>query len=91
MSNHCIVLSFLPCTQLPSQQALTEGVVPPFYANKVQLSYSVDNAPTHIFLCILATYLFVASFCMNMCTCICADHNNMTVLQTLPSFVANIP
>ena len=42
--------------QLPSQQALTEGIVPPFYANKVQLSYSVDNAPTHIFLCILNNY-----------------------------------
>ena len=45
--------------QVPSQEALTEGIVPPFYANKVQLSYSVDNAPTHIFLCILhLTVLF---------------------------------
>ena len=58
------VLCFCPYTvyeytQLPSQQALTEGRVPPFYANKVQLSYSVDNAPTHIFLCILSMYMYV--------------------------------
>ena len=41
-------------TQRPSQQTLAEGIVPPFYANKVLLSLSVDNAPTHIFLSILA-------------------------------------
>lgn len=53
--------------QLPSQQQLTEGIVPPFYANKVQLSYSVDNAPTHIFLCILHTCICV--YIISHCTC----------------------
>jgi hypothetical protein len=54
MRLHCTIL------QVPSQEALTEGIVPPFYANKVQLSYSVDNAPTHIFLCILHPTLILS-------------------------------
>ena len=60
MPNDSLVPSHQPSfpplpPQRPSQQALVEGVVPPFYVNKVQLALSVSNTPTHIFLSIQTT------------------------------------
>lgn len=39
--------------QLPTQLALRDGVIPPFYTEKVLMDTVLDNVPTHVTLSIL--------------------------------------
>ncbi|XP_064382073.1 sphingomyelin phosphodiesterase 4-like [Halichondria panicea] len=55
------------CLPRPSQCALSEGTIPSFYCSKVQLSLSVDNSPTHIFLSAFEYYIFHFAYYLIHC------------------------
>ncbi|KAL5457125.1 hypothetical protein EMCRGX_G034365 [Ephydatia muelleri] len=55
------------CLPLPTQLALRDGVIPPFYTEKVLMDTVLDNVPTHVTLTAFEYYHFLFAYYLIHC------------------------